>query len=435
MFELNFYNEKLKENAKLLQKSTAFIDYISKDKIIGEMLGWVDLVKGNNAQIASIKKEAKKIQQKYSNFVVLGIGGSALGAKALFETFKLSRKEKINCHVCDNIDPDTFVSLLNSLDLKNTMFNVITKSGTTSETISQMLIVVEMLKSQKLELSEHFIITTETGSALDQFAKENNIKTFEVPKNVGGRFSVFSAVGMLPASVYGIDIEKLLVGAKEILENSYEKTLEHNEALQFAYFNYLNYKKGKKNLVIMPYSDRLCLIPDYFAQLWAESLGKKYNRKNKKVSIGTTPIKAIGVTDQHSQLQLYSEGENNKVFLFMKLKKNSLDAVVNTSVFNKYPYLNNVSLKKLIDAEEVATSYSLIKLQKPVISMQIEEINEKTIGGLLFFFQMTTAFMGEFLEINTYNQPGVEMGKIYTKAMLNDEKYQAQKQEIEEFFN
>lgn len=403
------------------------------DKKVSVMLDFLDLPNMPNDQIERLEKVGNSIKSKYKNFVVLGIGGSALGISMLENTFvsSIHKKTKTKVYVCDNIDGDGFVSLLNTLDLKKTMFNVITKSGGTSETLSQMLIVIDKLKSKKLSLSKHMIITTTENNSLHNFAKENDVTAFTIPVGVGGRFSVLSPVGLLPAVVMGVDIRALLMGARKALENGKQNNTA-NIAYTLAYINNYYLKKGRTSLVCMPYSDRLKLFPDFFAQLWAESLGKKLDKSGDVVNAGQNPIKALGVTDQHSQLQLYSEGLDDKVIMFLKVGKSTFDEVVKDD-YGLAKHLKNVGLKKLLDYEYQSTAYSLTSLNRPNYTLELDEINEENVGALIMLSELMTAFMGEMLNINAFDQPGVELSKIYTKACLKVKGYENERKEIEHF--
>lgn len=398
-----------------------------------DMLDWLDLPNQNPDDVKVFWEYGKYVRRKFDNFVVLGIGGSALGIKMLQNTFvdSLNKDIGIKVYVCDNIDPDSFVTLIDKLNLKKTMFNVITKSGGTSETLAQMSIIIERYKSKKIDYSKHFCVTTTKDNDLYNYAKLKNMQVFDIPKGVGGRFSVLSSVGLVPASVMGIDIFKLLLGASIAKNNSQDVTL-NNIAYSCAYINYSYLNKGLTNLVTMPYSDRLALVPDFFAQLWAESLGKKLNRQGEVVYAGQTPIKTLGVTDQHSQLQLYSEGIKDKIIMFMTVENSDRDEKINSDLLFA-PHLKNTTLKTLLDYEYNSTSYSLTTLDRPNYTISIERVDEENMGKLIFFMEMMTAFMGEFLNINTYDQPGVELSKIYTKACLHVKGYETQAKEIKNY--
>lgn len=399
---------------------------------VSDMLDWIklpDLTEKEHIVLEEISKKASKM----NDFVVLGIGGSALGIRLLKDAFvdSLNIDPKTKVTVCDNIDGDKFLSQLEKLNLKKTMFNVITKSGSTSETLTQMLIVLEKYKQKKIDYKSHFVVTTTEGNALWNWAVSEGIPVLSIPKGVGGRFSILSSVGLLPAKVMGLDIREMLAGAKKARENSF-KNDDTNIAYTLAYINYNYLNKGCTSLVTMPYTDRLYLLPDFFAQLWAESLGKKLNRKGEKVYTGQTPIKTTGVTDQHSQLQLYSEGPKDKVIMFIRVEKAEKDIKVEHSLpFTSH--LTGTTLKTLLDYEYNATAYSLTSLDRPNYTIALDEISESTLGELIFTLEMATAYMGEMLNIDAFDQPGVELSKIYTKAMLGVKIEQEKAKEIKNY--
>ena len=398
-----------------------------------DMLDWLDLPDQDRNDIKAITEYGKYIRKKYDNFVVLGIGGSALGIKMLQNTFvdSLHRDIGIKMYVCDNIDPDSFLSLISTMNLKKTMFNVITKSGGTSETLAQMSIIIDKYNQKKMDISKHFCVTTTKDNDLYKWAVDKDIQVFDIPKGAGGRFSVLSNVGLVPASVMGIDLYKLLLGASIARRNAQDVT-SNNIAYTCAYINYTYLSRGLTNLVVMPYSNRLALVPDFFAQLWAESLGKRYNKKGEEVFAGQTPIKTLGVTDQHSQLQLYSEGIKDKVIMFITVDHSDLDVTIGSGV-SIAPHLQGTSLKSLLDYEYTATSYSLTTIDRPNYTISIDRVDEENMGKLIFMMEMMTAFMGEMLGINTYDQPGVELSKIYTKGCLKVSGYEKYASEIKNF--
>ena len=405
------------------------------EKKSSNMLDWLDLPFANEDTLSRYEKLGRQIAKKFDNFIVLGIGGSALGIKMLQNTFvdSLHKDIGIKVVVCDNIDSDSFVTLLDGLNLKKTCFNVITKSGTTSETLAQMSLVLGRYARKKIDPKGHFIVTTTAGNDLWDFAIDNGFETFSIPHGVGGRFSVLSSVGLLPACVMGIDIRRLLAGAEKAFKNS---SLDDNSNIAYtcAHINYTYLKSGLTNLVTMPYSDRLGLLPDFFAQLWAESLGKKLDRKGNVVNAGQTPIKTIGVTDQHSQLQLYSEGIKDKLIMFFTVEKNSYDEMIECqNSVNKH--LVGTTLKTLLDYEYESTAYSLTTLDRPNYTIVLDTIREESVGELIFMLEMMTAFMGEMLGIDTYDQPGVELSKIYTKGMLGLKGYEQKAKEIKAYAN
>ncbi len=388
-----------------------------------------------------IQKFADSIADKYENFVVLGIGGSALGNIALntalnhpFNGFLSKEKRKRpRIFVMDNIDPDVFNSLFDVIDLKNTLFNVITKSGGTAETMSQFIIVRDMLKKVYGEsYSEHVIATTDPEKGnLKAIAKEEGYKTFDIPQNVGGRFSVFSPVGLLSAAVTGIDVRKLLEGAKAMEERCKDESFKNNPAYMYSILHYiLGIKKGKNISVMMPYSSRLKDVADWYRQLWAESLGKKKGAG----FVGQTPVKALGATDQHSQVQLYAEGPNDKLIIFLGVRTFDSDVTIPKAFEDKkgVNYLCGHTMSELLHAEQKATALALTKSKRPNVTIWLDKVDENSIGQLLYMLELATAFSGFLYDIDPFNQPGVEEGKNLTYGMMGRPGYEDKKKEVEQ---
>ncbi|MBE5756895.1 MAG: glucose-6-phosphate isomerase, partial [Clostridiales bacterium] len=253
--------------------------------------------------------------------------------------------------------------------------------------------------------------------------KEENIKTFYIPEGVGGRFSELCPVGLLPAAVLNVDIKELLAGAKYMDKLCKEKDLYKNPALMSASLEYLHYNKGKVMSVMMPYSDALKYVADWYAQLWGESLGKEVDKNGNIVNVGSTPIKTLGVTDQHSQVQLYREGPFDKVITFLEVEEFRTETNIPHGLDNikDVAFLSGHTMNELINIEKKATEYALTSSKRANSTIILPRINAFTVGELLYFFEMKTAFMGELLNIDTYNQPGVEGGKIATYALLGRE--------------
>jgi len=280
---------------------------------------WRDLPYTQAEVVKDVLATAAVVKERFANFVVLGIGGSALGPIAVQQALnhmhynELPREKRNGCprlYVVDNVDPERMKALFDIIDVKNTAFNVITKSGSTSETMAQFLIIRDMLKETVGDrYKEHIIATTdaEKGSLIG-IARKEGFKTFYIPQGVGGRFSELCPVGLLPAAVCGIDIEELLAGAAYMDELCSQDDVFKNPAYMAAVLQYIAIKQGKNISVMMPYADSLKYMADWYAQLWAESLGKKFDVDGREVYAGQTPVKALGVTDQHSQIQLYTEG-------------------------------------------------------------------------------------------------------------------------------
>ncbi|MDD2502786.1 MAG: glucose-6-phosphate isomerase, partial [Clostridia bacterium] len=407
-------------------------------------MGWRDLPYNQNEIVEDILKTASEIRENFHAFVVLGIGGSALGPIAVQQALnhmhynELSKEQRGGCprlYVADNVDPERMEALFDVIDVEKTMFNVVTKSGSTSETMSQLLIIQEMLRSKVGEnYPNHLIATTDKENGnLISIARELGLKSYYIPKGVGGRFSELTPVGLLPAAVCGIDIEEMLAGAAYMDEICKEDDIGKNPAFMGATLQYLAVQDGKNISVMMPYADSLKYMADWYAQLWAESLGKRYNLKGEEVFAGQTPVKALGVTDQHSQVQLYTEGPFDKVTTFLAVGSYRTTIEIPRG-FDDHPavsFLSGHTLNELIHAEQAATEYALLKAKRLNRTITIPEVNAFTIGQLLYFMEVETAFAGELLGIDAFDQPGVEEGKNATYALLGRPGYEEKKAELD----
>lgn len=398
---------------------------------------WRDLYKTERENIDRIKTVAEEIRSKADNFVVLGIGGSALGPIAVQQALahmhhndlKKSVTGAPRIYVEDNIDPERMAALLDVIDLEKTVFNVITKSGSTSETMSQLLIVTRLLVDRfgEAALKDRLIATTDKEKGnLILIAKRYGLTTFVVPDGVGGRFSELCPVGLLPAAVAGIDIEKMLDGAAFMDELCSVADVKRNPALMLAGLEVLAMEKHGANIgVLMPYADSLKYIADWYAQLWAESLGKKKLENGGLLRFGQTPVKALGVTDQHSQVQLYTDGPFDKTITFIGVE-NFRKRVDIPHAFDDIPnvaFLSGHSLNELINAERLATEHAVTVSGHMNKTVLLPEVNEFTLGQLIMLFEMQTAFAGELLGIDAFDQPGVEEGKTATYALLGKPGY------------
>ena len=425
--EFDRYNDKI---ARIIN------DLNSKKDKPGQWLQWMNL--GYNEETVWLVKEyAAMVKDRFENVLVLGIGGSALGGNAVCEALLkpywnlLTPEQRENLpriFFLDNIDPDQINGLLEILDLKKTLVNVITKSGSTAETMSQFMIIKQKLEEELGENYRRNIVATtdQNVGILRQISNEEGYKTFAVPDDVGGRFSVFSAVGLLPFALVGINIEELMQGVKDMDLALKNTDIRHNIAAQNALIHYLmDTQKGKKLTVMMPYSSRLKYIADWFVQLWAESLGKNENLNGEKVNIGQTPIKALGATDQHSQIQLYNEGPNDKIINFIRVKNfDTTLEIPKIFEFTGIGYLGGKTINNLINAEADSTKVALVDYQRPNVSIILDKVDAYNVGQLLYMFEIQTAITGELYNINTYNQPGVEQAKNYTYALMGRAGYE-----------
>ncbi|HEX3015894.1 MAG TPA: glucose-6-phosphate isomerase [Desulfobacteria bacterium] len=406
-------------------------------------LAWRDLPYGQTAVVSEIVAFADKARHKFTNFVVLGIGGSALGPLAVQQALnhlyynelpKNLRDGRPRLYVIDNADPERFAALLDLMDPAETLFNVITKSGSTSETMSQFMLVRALLKERLGDkYYEHLVATTDSkGGSLVKIARQEGYRLFYIPEGVGGRFSELCPVGLLPAAMTGIDIEELLAGAAFMDQWIESKPLAQNPAYLLALLQILAYRKGNNISVLMPYADSLKYIADWYAQLWAESLGKRNDLTGKEVCVGQTPVKALGVTDQHSQVQLYTEGPFDKVITFLRVEEFRREVKIPTDFveLTNLAFLGGHSLNELMDAEQRATAYALTKAGRLNNTIILPRVNPFTVGQLLYLFEVETAFAGELLQVDAFNQPGVEEGKNATYALLGRPGFEQKKVEL-----
>ncbi|MBN1787799.1 MAG: glucose-6-phosphate isomerase [Sedimentisphaerales bacterium] len=385
-------------------------------------------------------EQVKNIAEQFKwcrNFVVLGIGGSALGNIALqtalnpyMYNLDASQRKGPRLFVFDNVDPQQMSSFLNWLDgeLDKTVFNVISKSGRTAETAAQFLTVCKMLEGKfgREALKKHIIATTDPKEGtLRKIVDEFGLRSLEVPDGVGGRFSVLSPVGLLSAAICGIDIVQLLAGAADMDKKVSDVNFYKNPAAVNAAINYHYYNRNKRISVMMPYSFALKDLADWYRQLWAESLGKAKDLAGKDVFVGPTPVKALGATDQHSQVQLYREGPNDKLFTFLAVEDFDIDVQIGPApeVALELEYLTNQKMSRLLNSEKLATEYALIASQRPCITVIFEKICPYTIGQFIYLFETSTSIAGMLFGINAYDQPAVELGKEATFALMGKSEY------------
>jgi len=372
---------------------------------------------------------ADELAGRFDSLVVLGIGGSALGTKAIARALlpqyhnllsREQRRDRPRLFVLDNIDPVGVSETLALLQPEQTCFCVISKSGTTVETMSQFLIARDWVERSVGErFRDHFVLITDPHKGvLRKLANEHGYRSAVVPEGVGGRFSVFSAVGLLPLAVAGVDIRSLLSGAAAMVPNLESDLLDKNPAYLNGLLQYLAYQNGAHISVMMPYSDRLSEVADWYCQLWAESLGKKDALDGRTVHVGPTPVKALGVTDQHSQLQLYMEGPFDKIVTFIVSEDAHPMMIPATREIPDLEYLGGQPLAKLLKSEQKATAIALSRAGRPNCTITLERIDAPAVGALLFWLEVQTVFAGALFSVDPLDQPGVETGKIITAALM-----------------
>ncbi len=363
------------------------------------------------ANTTKIKEFASSIDK--DTIVIIGIGGSSLGASSIYDFLKTKKSLK-NLIFMESTDPIDISSKLNSLDLDNTLFITISKSGTTVETIAILKYLSTKIKFNK----ENLVVISEKDTPLMKFANENELITFEVPKNVGGRFSVFSVVGLVPLACVGVDIDNMLNGAKKIYESFFERAKIYDILMEKARFIVENKHRFNIN-VLFSYSSSLESFNKWYVQLWAESLGK-INKNGTRQAL--TPVGLVGPVDQHSFLQLIMEGKRDKTVTFIKVKDFEEHIVVpQNSPIKELDYLEGVSFSKLIAMQADATIEAIKKEGDiPFDVITIDKVDEYNIAELIFIYELLVSIIGAFLQINTYDQPGVESGKKILKEKLKE---------------
>ncbi len=365
-------------------------------------------------------------KETISDIVVIGIGGSSLGIQmlvnALLGEFHNYRAEK-RIFFLENVDPDTVNDIFELLNLKSTVFCVISKSGTTLETITLMNLAIDRLRAQGLKLNEHMIFITDPGSKLEALAKQLNAPHFPIIKDIGGRYSVLTNVGLVPSVLLGIDFIQVLEGALDVWQLFNGKPICEHPGVLLGYAKAKHYTMGRMISVLMPYSDRLRKFANWYVQLWAESLGKALDRDGKKVNCGPTPLPAVGTVDQHSLLQLFREGKDDKVYQLVRVEKYSAENKADKALTIQSNYiLDYVGDKRLADvmhAEFTGTLEALKDAQRPIITLTLQTISPRTMGQLILLYEIATYTAGTYLNVNPYDQPGVEFGKRVARQILS----------------
>jgi glucose-6-phosphate isomerase len=396
-------------------------------------LGFLDLPNDRalHQQTLDFVERARTAAGALTDVVVLGIGGSALGPIALRTALRppqwnlltdAARGGQPRLHVLDNVDPANIAALLARLDFRRSLFVVISKSGGTAETMAQYLVIRARLNEVLGESGAKdrlVLVTDPQKGALRAIARSEGIAALEIPSNVGGRFSVLTPVGMLPAALVGVDTGELLAGAADMRTRCASKELSGNLAGTWAALQHLaDTRHGRHIQVLMPYSDALRDMADWFVQLWAESLGK--HRVAGDAGVGPTPLGALGATDQHSKVQLFMEGPSDKTVTFIGVEQGEADVEI-PRLHGDIPelaYLGGHRLGELLDIERRATAGALARRGRPNMTLTLDRVDPFHVGALLMFLELATAYAGQLYGVNAFDQPGVELGKQFTYAML-----------------
>lgn len=390
--------------------------------------GWLSLP---DADLSCIR-EAGEWLKSFEAIIHVGIGGSALGnlmlKQALLGDFPSADIPEF--YVADNPDPRRLRDIWNKAGNKKVALVCVSKSGETSETMAQFFWLYDKICKNGQNADSVLVITDEKSGLLRAFAQETKCRSLVVPSNVGGRYSVLSAVGLPGAYALGMDIDKLLLGARDMRDKLLSaKNMSQNPAWIYAALNVYHEAHGKHISVLMPYTSRLVHFAEWFAQLWGESLGKG--------GMGTTPVRASGAIDQHSQLQLYTQGPDDKLLTIINVKKHSAELTIpvpKNSSFEKLSFFDGLELGHILQLEAKSTAASIMKEGHPVIWIELEKLDEYTLGGLIFFYEYATALTGLLMGINPFDQPGVEQGKRYTYGLIGRKGYENEALDVAKYF-
>ncbi|MFA7330634.1 MAG: glucose-6-phosphate isomerase [Candidatus Delongbacteria bacterium] len=377
-------------------------------------------------EVAAAKALAARLAGSFDDFLLIGIGGSTWGTiaiqAALCHGFWNDRPElrggRPRFHVLDNSDPDALREMLHVLAPGRTLVNIVSKSGTTAETAANFMAVADWLRKALGERwREHVVVTTDAGQGLLQrLAAREGLAVLDIPPKTGGRFSLLSNVGLFPAAVLGLDVDALLAGAEALTLDAARSPWQENRVLCASAAAWLWFQRLGSVHVLMPYSRRLRYVANWYVQLWGESLGKRSDRQGREVHSGSTPLGALGAADQHSLLQLFMEGPADKLLTFVRLEAFQGASPI-PRIFEEDPevaYLAGHDLSELINAEQESTAEALRAEGRGSRTLSLPTLDAYWLGQLFQFFMLETFVNGELLDINTFDQPGVEAGKILT---------------------
>lgn len=418
-----------------LERTAKAIDHIRNERAANK-LPYLDLPEDGKTKNACKEMAAKF--DGYENFLLAGIGGSSLGPLAIFNALAhplhnllspAKRKGTPRFFTLDNVDPVQADALFSTCKPDKTVYNIISKSGATAETASASLLIFDQLQ-KKLgnDWKKNLVCTTDPATGdLRKLCDAEKLQTLPLHPGVGGRFSVLTPVGLFPSYALGFDVDAMLAGAAEMRERCLDLDVQKNPAAQMAAMLYLfDSTQHKKMHVMMAYANGLYGMADWFRQLWAESLGKELDVEGRVVNAGPTPLKALGATDQHSQVQLYIEGPHDKVFLFLECKKFGKRVKLPTMYehVSSLNYLGGQTMNKLIAAEFAATREALAQRGRPSMTISFPEIDAHAVGEFFMLWEIITSISGALYKINPYDQPGVELGKVLTYGLMGRAGYE-----------
>jgi len=397
-FDFNSCNVDIEKEIWRLEKIEAL-------KLINETdMPFIKVLKQN---LLRIKEALSPYKMRFDNMFVVGIGGSSLGIQTIYRAiFGNNPKEGKKLFFLENVDPFDIDQIFQSAPWDRTVYCFISKSGKTLETVSIMNLVLNELRKRGFkDIDKRTIFISDPGSPFHILSKEIGSTFFEIPPDIGGRFSVLTPVGLVPSEFLDVDPFSLIEGAREVIR----KVDIYHPSLLTAIVKFLNYQKGRNISVMMPYSDRLRRFSNWYVQLWAESLGK-----NGK---GQTPLRAVGTVDQHSLLQLFMEGPDDKFYQFIKINRFESDFILpeRTEILK---FLSGKKLSEVINAEFEGTVQALKNIGRPVLTITLNRVSPETLGALFMYYMIATVVTGKLMNVNPFGQPGVEAGKKIATKML-----------------
>jgi glucose-6-phosphate isomerase len=389
--------------------------------------------------LPEIKLLAQNLKRRYENILLLGIGGSALGFRTILQFLKgpfynLEKNSQPRIFVLDNLDPVVSKKLTELLDFKKTVLIYVSKSGSTPETAASFIHFYKIYKEAGGNLEDIVIICDHRDNGINRIAKNMGCHLLHIPPDLPGRYSVFSPAGFLPSEIVGIDSKLLLSGALAVHQSIINEPPLQNAIFALGTCLFEHARRGRSIHVLFNYSNLLFEFGLWFMQLWAESLGKKLSLAGDVINAGTTPLACLGATDQHSLLQLFKEGPDDKVFGFIKINRFPVDI----SLPNEFPteveyaYFAGHTMSEQLNIEQLATEVSLTRSGRPCYRITLRDISAPTLGALLYFYEALVVYTARLWQVNPFNQPGVEEGKNITYSLLGRKDYASRRLNYEQ---